>query len=322
MCFPTANYVGGDGAASAAAWSEVANTIARYEPVVMIADVGAGARARSFLAADVEIMEFPIDDAWLRDSGPTFVLDADGQLGSVEWVFNGWGAQEWASWERDARVGAQVSVWSGARATRSRITNEGGGFHVDGSGTVVLTETVQLDPYRNPGLGRVEIEAEMSSLLGLDRFVWFPRGLAADYERFGTRGHADLLAAFVGPARCVAHLQPDAGHPDYPVSQDNLLRLRSGGIDVIPIAAPSTGTASGRVTDWSYINFYVGNGFVLMCTFGDPRHDDAAAETLRDAFPGRVVETVDGRPLFEYGGGVHCITLQQPVAGAPVAGAL
>jgi agmatine deiminase len=322
MCFPTNNYVGGDRSGSAEAWSAVANTIARYEPVVMIADVGASEGARRFLNGTVEIIEFPIDDAWLRDSGPTFVHHADGRLGSVEWVFNGWGAQEWASWEYDAKVGAQISEWSGAVSIRSHITNEGGGFHVDGSGTAMLTETVQLDPNRNPGLERHHIEAEMSSLLGVERFIWFPRGLTADYKTFGTRGHVDLLAAFIGSGQCVAHLQPEVGHPDYHVSRENISRLRSGGIEVLPISAPETGKGSGQIVDWSYINFYVGNGFVLMCTFGDPRQDAAAAETLRDAFPGRVVEAVDGRPLFEYGGGVHCITLQQPTTDAPVGGAV
>jgi len=315
MAWPSAEYFA-DLDRARRAWAQVANTIVRYEPVTMVANADQVTSARDALEAGVEIIGAPIDDAWMRDSGPTFLLDSASALGAVDWVFNGWGAQRWASWEHDARIAGTVIDHAGARRFASELVNEGGAIHVDGEGTVILTETVQLDPDRNPGWSRDRVEAELATTIGTTRAIWLPRGLAADYGEMGTRGHVDLLAAFVRPGVVVAHRQPDPTSPDRAVADENAAILRAAGLEVVPLIAPPASTAPGRPGDWSYVNFYVGNGFVLVGTLGDDVHDDAACRTLATLFPGRAIERVDARPMFECGGGIHCITQQQPASRA------
>jgi len=313
MAWPCADYFP-DLDRARRAWAQVANTIVRHEPVSMVTNPQHLEDARSMLVAGVEVIPTAIDDAWMRDTGPTFVLDGAGTLGAVDWVFNGWGAQTWASWEHDAQLAAEVIQRSGARGFTSSLVNEGGGIHVDGEGTVLLTETVQLDPHRNPDATRASVETELAEMIGSDRAIWLPRGLAADYDEMGTRGHVDLLAAFVRPGVVVAHRQPDPASPDHEVSEENAAILAAAGLDVVRLTAPPMSASPGRPGDWSYVNFYVGNRFVLVGTVGDETHDDAACRTLATLFPGRTIERIDARPMFECGGGIHCITQQQPAA--------
>ncbi|GAA4947762.1 agmatine deiminase family protein [Streptomonospora halophila] len=306
-------------------WADVANTVARYEPVTVVAGIGQGAAAKPLLAPSVTVVELPLDDAWMRDSGPTFVRDplSPTGLGAVDWVFNGWGAQSWAGWERDDHVAGQVAALAGCPAQRSRLTTEGGGFHVDGEGTVLLTETVQLDPDRNPGWSAADVEAEVHTRLGTTKAIWLPRGLTRDYDEFGTRGHVDMVATFVRPGTVAVHMQTHRAHPDYDVTGEIAELLRDSTdaegrtLEVIEVAGPTVlEDGDGRPVDYSYINHYVANGVVVLGAFDDP-HDARAADVLAAAYPDRAIELVDAREIFASGGGVHCITQQQP-AGPPV----
>jgi agmatine deiminase len=321
MAFPPPNATFGDEdshtlRAARTAWTDVANLAARYEPVTMIADLDQGAAARAMTGPGVTVVERALDDAWMRDIGPTFTLSGH-QLGAVDWVFNGWGAQPWATWEHDELIAADVARQSGAEVQRSRLTNEGGGLHVDGAGTVLLTETVQLDTERNPDWTRELVEAEIHARLGTTHAIWLPRGLTRDYGEFGTRGHVDIVATFVRPGLLAAHRQLDPTHPDYDVTDELIALLRASHdaagrpLEVVEIPAPSALEHDGDWTDFSYINHYVGNGFVAVGVFDDA-NDDAALELLARLYPGRRVERVDGRNIFAFGGGVHCITQQQP----------
>jgi agmatine deiminase len=322
MAFPPPNDTfGAEGSADLArarrVWSSVADTIARYEPVTLLAGRGQVDIARAHVRPGVTVVELPIDDAWLRDSGPTFVLEADGTLGAVDWIFNGWGAQDWAAWEHDGQVAAAVAAQAGAVVHESPLTNEGGGLHVDGEGTVLLTETVQLDPGRNPRWTKTQVEQEVHAKLGTHTAIWLPRGLTRDYEQYGTRGHVDIVATFTRPGVVAVHSQPDPAHPDHEVTGE-IARLLRGSTDaagraleVVEVAAPAVLEADGGPADYSYINHYVANGAVVVGTFDDPRDDDAA-DLLSRLYPHRAIERVDGRTIFGHGGGVHCITQQQP----------
>ncbi|WP_296665013.1 agmatine/peptidylarginine deiminase [Demequina sp.] len=303
-----------------AAWVDVAHAVARFEPVTMVVDPSETARARRMLDAGIEILEAPLDEFWMRDVGPTFVLDPDapGVLGAVDWTFNGWGAPEWAVWELSARLGRVVAEAAGAVLVPSDLVNEGGGVHVDGAGTVLLTETVQLDPRRNPGATRATVEAEMARTLGATHAIWLPRGLARDYDAFGTNGHVDIVAALASPGRLLLHAQTDPGHPDYEVSSQlrDLLKREvdaaGRSLEIVDLPAPPVLEDAHGFVDWSYVNHYVVNGGVIACGFGDDAADARAREVLADAYPGREVVTVDARPIFARGGGIHCITQQQP----------
>ncbi|QIS11419.1 hypothetical protein F5544_17715 [Nocardia arthritidis] len=184
------------------AWAAVAHAVLDFEPVTVVVDPADRAQARRYLSAEVELVEAPLDDAWMRDIGPTFVLDEQGGLGAVDWVFNGWGGQDWARWERDRHIGALVGGLAGAELIGSTLVNEGGGIQVDGRGTVLVTETVQLDPGRNPGIEKSAVAAELARTIGARHLVWLPRGLTRDSERFGTRGHVDIVAAVPAPGGC------------------------------------------------------------------------------------------------------------------------
>ncbi len=197
------------------------------------------------------------------------------------------------------------------------MVNEGGGIHVDGDGSVMITETVQLDPDRNPNWNAEQVETELKSYLGVDNVIWLPRGLAGDYGRFGTRGHIDILASFVSPRVVLAHTQPDPTHPDFEICRENLRILRASSdaagrsLRLVEMPAPATQEVDGKLVDWGYLNYYVCNGAVIMSTFDDP-NDGIAAELMAELHPGREIVQHDARAIFECGGGVHCITQQQP----------
>lgn len=323
MAFPTGGYTLGDTAEEAHAarsvWAAVANAAVEFEPVTVAVapdDVDTAAR---YLDPAVEVLTAELNDAWMRDIGPTFVLDGAGRLGAVNWVFNGWGAQDWARWDKDSLLAAEVAGRSGAHHLVSRLVNEGGGIQVDGEGTVLVTETVQLDPGRNPGLTKPEIEAELARTVGARHVIWVPRGLTRDSERFGTRGHVDIVAAIPSPGTLLVHSQQDPAHPDFEVSREIVSFLSTtrdaAGREwnIIEVPAPTVLTDAEGFVDYSYINHVVVNGGVIACTFSDP-NDEKALRILADAYPGRRVVGIDARELFARGGGIHCITQQQPAA--------
>ena len=321
MAWPSQGYTLGDTEEEVEkarrTWAAVANAVVEFEPVRMVVVPDDEAVARRYLHPDVQLLVAALDDAWMRDIGPTFVEGNDGRLGAVDWVFNGWGAQSWASWEHDSRIGALVAAQTPAELIPSSLVNEGGGIHVDGLGTVLLTETVQLDPGRNPSLTRSDVEAELARTIGATHAIWLPRGLTRDYDEFGTRGHVDIVATIPSPGVILLHDQGDPSHPDHAVSRElrELLSeardARGERFDVVGVPAPKTLVDEGGPVDWSYINHLVVNDGVIACTYDDPQ-DDRALGVLADAYPGRRVVGVDARPLFDRGGGIHCITQQQP----------
>jgi agmatine deiminase len=294
------------------AWAKVANTIVAFEPVTMLVSSEHEAEARNFLDPRVEILLAKIDDGWMRDSGPTFVKAGE-KLAAVDWIFNGWGNQGgWASWENDDAVASLVASELGISSLRSTLVNEGGGIHVNGAGAVLLTETVQLGEARNPGWKRAEVEAEIHAKLGTDKAIWIRRGLTRDYEDFGTQGHVDIVACFANEGTILFHDQQNPDHPDFSVSHEVRRTLEeSGGFKLVGMPAPTVLRDAHGVVDYSYINHYICNGAVILCAFDDP-NDAVAKAILEEVYPGREIILVDARALFARGGGIHCITQQQP----------
>lgn len=301
-----------------AAWAAVAHAIADHQPVSMIVDPTEMGRARRMISGQITLIERTIDDFWLRDSGPTFVHAADGSLAAVDWIFNGWGGGDWTSATHDRGLAAFIAGLLDVPVVSSLLVNEGGGIHVDGEGTILLTETVQLGAERNPNADAARVEAEMARTLGTEKALWLPRGLARDYEEFGTRGHVDIVATFPNPGTVLVHQQRDSGHPDHATMRDIRAILAAATdakgrrLDVIDLPAPDTLTDAHGFVDWSYVNHLVINGAVIACAFGEPVADARAADILAAAYPGRRIIPVDARELFNRGGGVHCITQQQP----------
>ena len=320
MAWPSGSYTLGEtpneAEAARRAWASVANAVAEFEPLHMLVPPREVGEARRRLSSQAVLHEAPLDDAWYRDIGPTFVLGPAG-LGAVNWVFNGWGAQEWATWEYDAVASVVATEASGAQRIDSPLVNEGGGIHTDGAGTFLVTETVQLDPARNPGWSREQVEAELARTVGARKVIWLPRGLTRDSERLGTRGHVDIVATFSAAGRLLLHDQRNEAHPDAEISRELaallLHELDADGraLEVVALPAPTCLRDGDGWVDYSYVNHYVANAAVIACAFDDPA-DAGAGAILADAYPGRSIVQVDARPLFARGGGVHCITQQQP----------
>ena len=328
MAFPREGEVMGDSSAARdatyAAWTAVAHAILTFESVTMVVDPSERERARRLLSADIDVVEAPLDDFWMRDIGPTFVIDDEtGALGAVDWVFNAWGDQGGA-FARDALIAefviGQAGDTNGSSVQRipSLLVNEGGAIHVDGEGTVMITETVQLDPGRNRYATQERVEAELARTLGTTRTIWLPRGLTRDYEPLGTRGHVDMIATFAAPGTVLVHEQPEASHPDHAVMRE-VRAVLSQSVDaagrsltIIDIPAPAQLTDDEGFVDWNYVNHLTVNGGVIACGYDDPVADLRAREILSAAYPGREVVTIDAREILARGGGIHCITQQQP----------
>lgn len=303
-----------------AAWAAVAHAVAEFQPVSMIVDPSETARARRMIGGGIDLIERVIDDFWLRDSGPTFVHAADGSLAAVDWIFNGWGGGDWTSATHDRGLAQFIAGLEDVPVIPSLLVNEGGGIHVDGEGTILLTETVQLGAERNPHADAARVEAEMARTLGTEKAIWLPRGLARDYDAFGTRGHVDIVATFPAPGKVLVHQQADSSHPDHATMQEIRAILAAATdakgrrLEIIDLPAPDTLTDAHGFVDWSYVNHLVINGAVIACAFGEARADARAADILAAAYPGRRIVPVEARELFARGGGVHCITQQQPKA--------
>jgi agmatine deiminase len=184
----------------------------------------------------------------------------------------------------------------------------------------MVTQTVQLDPGRNPYATRERVEAELARTIGAKKVIWLPRGLTRDYEPLGTRGHIDMVATFASPGVVLVHEQPELSHPDHAVMVAIRAQLAeqtdAAGrpLEIIDLPAPTQLTDAEGFVDWNYVNHLVVNGGVIACGYDDPASDARARDLLGQAYPGRRVVTVDAREILARGGGIHCITQQQPSA--------
>jgi agmatine deiminase len=290
-------------------YAAVANAIAAFEPVTMIANPGHdSASARAACAGAVEIVELALDDSWLRDCGPIYVRDDDGRRVGVHFGFNAWG-EKFVGFDRDAAVGRLIAERLGDPVREADMVLEGGSILTDGAGVLVTTEQCLLNPNRNPGLDRGEIERRLGALLGVREVVWLGAGLVEDRD---TDGHVDLIAAFTAPQRVLLQSAPP-DNPNAANCAENARRLRDRGIEVIDLPFLPYAEVAGERVVASYMNFYICNGGVIVPVAQAASDTDALA-IIAAAFPGREVVPVDGRVLAYGGGGPHCITQQVPVA--------
>jgi agmatine deiminase len=293
-------------------YAGVANAIAAFEPVLMVVNPGDAPAARRQLTEAVELVELPIDDSWMRDNGPIFVVDGEGNRAGVHFRFNAWG-ERYPPWDRDAAVAEPLLEHLGISRIRSAMVLEGGAISVDGEGTLVTTEQCLINRNRNPHLSREEIEAELRARLGVERIIWLPFGNAGG----DTDGHVDGVCVFAGPGRVLAKTCDDPGNPDHERMAANIAALaatpdaRGRSIDVVELPYTPYVDVAGERTRVSYANLYFANGGAVVPTAGHPL-DEAALERLASAMPDREVVGVPARTIAFGGGGVHCITQQVP----------
>ncbi|WP_342239472.1 agmatine deiminase [Inquilinus sp. OTU3971] len=300
--------------AACTAYADVARAIADFEPVTMACNPSDVAEASLTLGngTPIDVVSMEIDDSWLRDSGPTFLLDRNGHLAGAHWRFNAWG-QKVQPYSRDAVVAKRILKHVGARRFRAPFVLEGGAIHVDGEGTVLTTEQCLLNPNRNPDITKAQVEQNLRDWLGVSTVIWLPEGIEDDE----TDGHVDEIACFVRPGVVLALSTDDKSDGNFDVLQTNLDILRSAKdakgrpLQVIEVPQPARQEHNGKRLSLSYVNFYIANGGVVMPAF-DVAEDERAFRIIRDAFPNRRVVQVHARDIFLGGGGIHCITQQQP----------
>jgi agmatine deiminase len=290
-------------------YAATANAIAAFEPVTMVCGSEEhAAEARARLTGDLEITVLPLDDSWLRDSGPMFVLDVAGRRAGVHFGFNAWGGK-FRPWERDAAIGGLLIDRIGDPKYVAPFVLEGGAINVDGEGTLLTTEQCLLHPNRNPSLSRVEIERGLRDHLGVRRVVWLGAGLAEDRD---TDGHVDLIAAFTRPGQVLLQSAPP-GNPNHELMLENRRRLEAAGLDVVDFPILPYEEVEGDEVACSHLNFYLCNGAVIVPVAGRPT-DAEALQRIAAAYPGREVVGVPGVTIAFGGGGPHCITQQVPAA--------
>lgn len=316
MAWPCRAELWGGGLADAReAYAAVARAIAVFEPVTMIAREGDAVDAGAQCGPSVAIMTAPIDDSWMRDIGPTFVVSDGGEVAGVSWEFNAWG-RKYRGFDDDAALAGLLLDRLGVPRFDAPFVLEGGAIHSDGEGTVLTTESVLLNPNRRMAGSRDAAEALLRDWIGAEKVIWLPAGLVEDE----TDGHVDNVACFAAPGRVLALSAPNPSDPNHAALAANLALLsaerdaRGRRIDVVPLKQTTKVDTAGRPLAASYINFYIANGGIVMPSFASSE-DTAAAATVREAFPGRRVVQVDARPIIRGGGGIHCITQQQPRKG-------
>ncbi|NWD04590.1 agmatine deiminase family protein [Pseudomonas gingeri] len=296
-------------------FARVANAIARFEPVKMVVDPSARASAAALCRANIELIELAVDDSWCRDSGPSFIGHPQRGLAGVSWRFNAWGGK--SAHDLDAGLGRRVLDHLGLEGFTTPLANEGGAIHVDGEGTLITTESVLLNPNRNPGMSKAEMEEIFTRLLGVKKTIWLP-GDPDHVTGDMTDGHVDGVCAFARPGVLLVDATHEHNSVYAEVVRENRRALelagdaQGRGFELIELFEASEAVdTDAEVFCASYTNFYLANGAVIMPAYGIEA-DQTAAAVLAEVFPDREVVSVRINHLAHGGGGVHCITQQQP----------
>jgi agmatine deiminase len=284
-----------------------ANAVAEsgQEVRLLVRDSANEARARALVSAKVTLERRVYGDVWLRDTGPLVVREAEGTRAARRFGFNGWGGKYLMP--GDEEIGAELARDAGLAVTASMMILEGGAVDGDGTGLVATTEQCLLNPNRNPGMGRKEIEAELAAQLGFTRVLWLGYGLINDH----TDGHVDNLARFVGANRLVVPETTGSDDPNAAIYEDAAARAVAFGIEVVRIPSPGLIIRDGMVEPASYVNFAITTHLVVVPTFGSP-HDAEGVAAIAALFPDRVTIGLPGDAVLAGGGGFHCASQQFP----------
>jgi agmatine deiminase len=313
------------------------------EELYLLVDEAHRAQAEAMLGdlpqEHIHYLAIPTDDAWARDMGPTYVIDGQGQRRGINWRFNAWGGDFdglYPDYELDDAAAAQMCAALGDDIyDAGEFVLEGGSIHVDGEGTVVVTEACLLSEGRNPALARAQIEEKLLDYLGAEKVIWLPRGIYNDE----TNEHVDNVFAFVKPGEVVLAWTDDKSDPQYELSRADLdvleqavdakgrkFRIHKLPIPEKPVCITEEEAMSfafeegedrrepGERLAASYVNFYLCNGKVIVPQFGDVRDSDAV-RILGKCFPEREVVPLQARSVIVGGGNFHCLTQQIPLAG-------
>jgi agmatine deiminase len=319
-------------------YAEIVRLLSARERVhILVEDLKAGQRAQGTLeraGATLEQVSFhpwPTNRVWTRDSGPIFIRDGEGRMALTNWHFNAWA--KYSDWQLDDQVPGRVAELLGLPAwqpetklengAQHRLVLEGGSIDTNGAGILLTTEECLLSEVqqRNPGVSRARLERVFYDFLGIDRVIWLGRGIAGD----DTHGHVDDISRFVAPLTIVTAVEPNTKDPNHEPLVENLERLKVARtldgkqFTLVELPLPRPVIFRGQRLPASYANFYIANGLVLVPTFNDP-NDRVALSILAQVFPDRDVIGIHSVDLVWGLGTLHCMTQQQPAAGAAVSG--
>lgn len=297
-------------------YKELIEAVAEFEPVtVIINEEEEKSKKITFANSNVRSLLVRHNDAWLRDNGPTFLINPKGDLAGVNWCFNAWGGK-YAPWDLDDQVAPEILKHLKIKSFDAPFVMEGGSIHVDGEGTLMTTKECLLNKNRNPELSMSQIESSLKKYLNIEEIIWLERGLAGDE----TDGHVDNIACFAAPGKVLMQICEDPEDENYKITQENLDILRSAidakgrKLEIIPILQPPKAMEEGKRLTLSYLNFYFVNGGIILPVFGGEAKgtDELAQKVLKDVFPDRKIRTINGRAIIKEGGNVHCTTQQMP----------
>jgi agmatine deiminase len=299
----------------------VARAIAQFEPVALIAPPASVPEAMQASGGNVEVIALPIDDCWARDTSPTFLVNDKGGCAGISWGFNGWGEKykQANKYKDDALLARRLLGELKLLAFAGPLVLEGGNLCVDGEGTLLTSETALLNPNRNPYLQRGEAEERLRAYLSVEKVIWLP----GNPEDWWTDGHMDGIACFCRPGVVIAEAIEDKNHPEYEALEmcrqvlANARDARGREFKILRLMRPREAPSDSEGFCSSYLNFYIANGGIVMPKFGDERADEAARQVVAEAFPELRVVQLRIDAIAEGGGGIHCITQQQPSGRKP-----
>jgi agmatine deiminase len=271
---------------------------------LVAADDQSAAAALMMAGPGTNVVEEPFGDIWLRDTGP-LILKGGGRRTASSFGFNGWGGKYKLA--GDDTVGMGLASAAALPVKRHGWILEGGAIDVDGTGLGVTTEQCLLNPNRNPGMGREEIEERLRADLGIERLLWLGQGLLNDH----TDGHVDNLARFVAEGTLAVPAPAGPADPNLAVYEDARARAEAFGLKVVPLPSPGRVERDGETIPASYMNFYIGNAAVVVPIYGAP-NDDAVVEAVGALFPGRKAVGLRADHVLTGGGSFHCISQQVP----------
>lgn len=310
MCFPDNHESVCQG------YADIITAIAEFEPITVIVNPEDEKRVEELVSGpNVTLLPIAHSDAWLRDNGPTFIVNQEGTLSGVNWKFNAWGGK-YSPWDLDDEVAPQILEHFQVTRFDAPLVMEGGSIHTDGEGTLITTEECLLNPNRNPDLKREDIEEYVRKYTGTESIIWLKRGLSGDE----TDGHVDNIACFAAPGKVIIQVCEDPQDENYEITQENLRILenatdaRGRKLEIIKIQQPPRVDHDGSRLTLSYLNFYFVNGGIILPVFGGTaaETDKLAEEVLAGLFPDRKIRTVNGMAVITEGGNVHCTTQQMP----------
>ena len=318
MAWPTRVETWGENLdAAREAYAELAKAISRFEPVTFIAKPKNVAEVSLSTGTGVATLSLPHDDSFLRDMGPSFIVEPGGKIAGVDWLWNAWG-NRYPDHERDAAVAESLLQHLAMRRYAAPMVLEGGAIDCDGEGTLLASETILLNPNRNPTLGRAEVERYLTDYLGARKIVWLAGAIAGDVAG----GLIDNLACFAKAGTVLALSTSDAADLNHAALRDNIARLKAATdakgrpLEVVEIEQPKPRQGEGgRRLPLSYTSLYLANGAAIVPAFEDPM-DNRAFELFTRLFEGREIVQVPARDLALAGAGLKATALGQP-AGTP-----